>query len=98
MNKTTHDGNCNMPAKNLLEPKLGIWVTKQCKNYINDSLTMERKEQLEAIGFEWTMNVAELNMQDYQKYHNGDCDMPNRCPLDPKLGYWLDTQCSNYKK
>ena len=37
-------------------------------------------------------------LQQYQKEHNGSCNVPTRYPQDPRLGQWVSKQRYNYKK
>ena len=70
-------------------------------------IAKERVKQLEAIGFQLTMNVAQSNMdkwgaakvrlQDHQTSHDGSCNVPRRSPQDAALGMWIINQRRNYK-
>ena len=99
-----HDGSCNVPQGYPQDPKLGRWVKKQRNIYKKGSLAKERCDQLESIGFEWTVREqtewTEMfkRLQAYQKGHNSGRNVPRGYPQDPKLGRWVNTQRENYKK
>ena len=50
-----HNGSCNVPKNYRQGPKLGRWVDWQRTRYRKGLLTKERFDQLEAIGFQWTL-------------------------------------------
>jgi len=99
-----HNGSCNVPCRYPQDPQLGRWINKQRERYEKGMLTKERFDQLEEIGFEWTVfertEWTEMikRLQAYQREHNGSCNVPCRFPQDPKLGNWVKTQRHLYKK
>ena len=50
-----HGGSCNVPSKYRQDLHLGRWVDKQRTTYRKGLLAKERCDQLEKIGFEWTV-------------------------------------------
>ena len=79
-------GNCLVPQKYPLNPSLGLWVKKQRAQYKNflssntSSMTPERIELLDSVGFSWDAvpedwNARYAELQDYHSQH-GDCLVP----------------------
>ena len=72
-----HNGSCNVQQGYPQDPQLGTWISMQRHHYKKGLLAKERCDQLESIGFVWT--VPERNewtkmfkrLQAYQKAHNG---------------------------
>ena len=97
-----HNGSCNVPTQYCQDPKLGRWVQAQRYAYKKGLLAKERCDQLEAIGFQWTVHTEWTEMfkrlQAYQKEHNGSCNVPQKYPQDPQLGNWTNSQRRCYKK
>ena len=58
-----HDGSCNVPYRYPPDPQLGRWVSEQCERYNKGLLAKERCDQLEAIGFQWTLKGARASTQ-----------------------------------
>ena len=62
-------GICNVPARWSENPQLGMWVTKQRaeKRKFDQgtptSITQQRIDRLNAIGFEWDVAVANIGGQ-----------------------------------
>lgn len=50
-------GHCNVPQKGTGDKRLGKWVNTQRTHYKRGKLKLERKEQLEQIGFLWNTKV-----------------------------------------
>jgi hypothetical protein len=61
-------GDCNVPQNWGPDPKFGRWVSRQREAFKDGSLKNERKEQLDKVGFEWTLKgkfiLVMLGMQD----------------------------------
>jgi len=112
-------GNCNVPARYTQNRRLGIWVSAQRQLYKSlktpgldskkqrpSSLTAERIDLLNNLGFTWTIrsrdNLGEswnqrlADLIEYKKRH-GDCLVPSRYPENPELGVWVGTQRTNYR-
>jgi hypothetical protein len=47
-------GNCNVPVKYQSQTLLGEWVRRQRQHFKNKSISEERINKLNAIGFAWT--------------------------------------------
>lgn len=65
------------------------------------SLSKERVQQLEDLGFAWTVrennaDVWERRLGELAQYkdEHGDCLVPQRYPQNPALGTWVNTQVS----
>lgn len=88
-------GDCLVPQRYQENPKLGRWVNKQREN--RERLPQDRKELLESIGFVWSVvkrepwEVMFQRLVDYRE-KNGDCLVPQRYELDPRLGGWVREQ------
>lgn len=61
-------GDCNVPQNWGPDPKFGRWVSRQREAFKDGSLKKERKDQLDKVGFEWTLKgkfiLVMLGMQD----------------------------------
>lgn len=69
-------------------------------------LTPERKEKLDALGFVWSLRTKRIEdhwdemfrqLCEYRDKH-GDCLVPSRYDVNPKLGKWVETQRYEYTK
>ena len=98
------NGSCNVPQRYDEDPHLGRWVSKQREKYRKGLLAKERYDQLEAIGFQWTVRGQTewtkmfTRLRAYQQEHNGSCNVPRGYPQDPALGSWVAKQRHVYKK
>ena len=91
-------GDCDVSTK---KGKLGKWVDKQRAVYKAGTLTQDRIDRLEGIGFRWTLHGVKeeawtIRFHELTRYkaEHGDCDVPVR---SGKLGKWADKQRTNYK-
>jgi Helicase associated domain len=88
-----HGRDCMVPQKRY--SLLGSWVAQQRRNYQkNQTLSTEQRQRLQDLGFvvvvdRWEFMRARL--VDYMSRY-GDCLVPQRYPLDPKLGNWVANQ------
>ena len=99
--KTKH-GDCNVPAS---QGKLGAWVNKQRTAYNDGKIEQSRIDRLSSIGFKWALkkkrggpNVPwETRFNELVRYKakHGDCNVPVE---SGKLGTWVDTQQTAYKR
>jgi Helicase associated domain len=112
-------GHCNVPARYASNRRLGIWVSAQRQQYKQISsayeedkprrptpLTQERIDQLNALGFTWTIrsrdNFGESWNQKFEELKEyraqyGNCLVPSRYPPNPELGIWVGTQRTQYR-
>eukprot|EP00978_Attheya_sp_CCMP212_P027299 scaffold91428_cov58-Attheya_sp.AAC.1 len=104
-------GDCLVPSRYHPNPALGKWVRNQRNAYYvwknekgKSSITPERIELLEQLGFVWDArlipstwwfdqqwNTRYQELKEYQAEH-GDCLVPQKYPPNPALGGWVNTQ------
>jgi superfamily II DNA or RNA helicase len=94
-------GDCNVPASWEGKLKLGQWCSVQRRTKKKNSISTERIQRLERIGFVWELlEVAWEEMfsalSAYRQIH-GHCNVPTNSKDDPKLGQWCSNQRVNYK-
>jgi hypothetical protein len=92
----------NVPAKYKKDPRLGYWVRHQRSFYNNKTLSIERINRLELIGFVWDPCDAQW-MEMYHKLlaykkQNNSTKVPSLYTKDPSLGLWVSTQRKKYNK
>ena len=100
--KATH-GHCNVPQLFITENgmKLGQWVINQRTR--KTSLSADRIQRLENLGFVWDSNEAAWEKGFTQlvayKATYGDCNVPVKFVTENgmKLGQWVDRQRQFYK-
>lgn len=102
-------GHCRVPVNG--SGSLGAWVSNQRFAYRTKGkkLRGQRIARLDAIGFEWelghgrTIGVDDrwegrcAELVQFKRRH-GHCNIPYLCPANPKLGRWVQTQRSLYRK
>ena len=93
------EGHC-CPSRHHIEDnfKLGNWVSVQ--RYYKESIPVERKRLLDAIGFVWDCRdqLWEQNFAALLKFkqREGHCCVPTfHSEGDSKLGWWVATQRRN---
>jgi hypothetical protein len=93
-------GNTLVPWRYEDNPSLGKWVDMQRSNYHANTLSFERIEKLNEVGFVW--DVLEAQWSEYfeqlcrYKKEHGNTVVPRRYEDNPSLGKWVDTQRTNY--
>jgi hypothetical protein len=91
-----------VPWRNKADPQLGYWVVTQRQTYNKNSLSIERINRLESIGFVWDPLDAQWMVM-YQKLvaytniHNTTL-VPPRYKADPQLAYWTYMQRQQSRK
>jgi hypothetical protein len=102
--KRTH-GTCDVPFHYKVNQELGRWVSNQRFLEGQNKLRKDRVAKLESRGFrfattgeakkcdDWDIVFEELH--DYLRDH-GDCDVPEKYPLNPLLGEWVRKQRRGY--
>jgi len=99
----THQGSSNVPQQYHSDPTLGYWVQTQRKYYKIDQLAKSRHDRLEALGFQWKIEMKDYwsemfeRLRAYQRDHDGCCNVPGKYRPDPKLGNWVVTQRQRYR-
>eukprot|EP00557_Chaetoceros_sp_GSL56_P014293 CAMPEP_0176477218 /NCGR_PEP_ID=MMETSP0200_2-20121128/496_1 /TAXON_ID=947934 /ORGANISM="Chaetoceros sp., Strain GSL56" /LENGTH=220 /DNA_ID=CAMNT_0017872995 /DNA_START=792 /DNA_END=1451 /DNA_ORIENTATION=+ len=98
-----HDTSNNSMLPNA---KLGVWAANQRREYQKwyrgeiTSITKERIDLLNAIGFDWNpwdtkWKTRIKQLKEYRK-ENGHCMVPVNYEKNPKLGRWVATQRKYY--
>ena len=97
-------GDCNVPQR---QGSLGMWVCKQRKSYAADSISQDRVDRLDGIGFIWALRGRTLTggktvtwdtrFSELLKYkaEHGNYNVPAR--QDGGLGMWVCNQRRNYR-
>lgn len=102
-------GNCLVPFKYGINPKLGQWVATQRKEFKKEDrglLTEERIRMLDEIDFEWCARPtdnAEEWMQHYRdlelfKRAYGHCLVPPAYEANPGLARWVSSLRSQFNR
>ena len=108
----SENGNACVPGIYPLNQSLGLWVAKQRRGYkvrlggkrVGDSnnetsLSEERIEKLNEVGFIWDIHEANWmeRYEELKRYSRdyGDTLVPKEYPF---LGRWVDKQRSDYKR
>jgi len=96
----------NVPYSYKAYPQLARWVSKQRCEYRNKTMTEERKQLLDSIGFIvpdlLTKNIAPWEemyerLVAYKKEHNST-RVPKKYEADPQLGGWVCNQRTLYRR
>lgn len=102
-------GHCLVPINNKEDRKLSIWVEFQRKQYQKfvgggtiSSMTLERIDLLDEIGFVWNVYHETWNKFFYRllmyKEKYGNTMVPSYYEADQDLANWVVRQRENYKK
>ncbi|EED88997.1 predicted protein [Thalassiosira pseudonana CCMP1335] len=109
LSKFLADNNhCRVPNRYSPNQALGYWVGQQRTAYKQNKLDRNKIERLEHLGFEWNVGgtVEEklriwedrfLELKAYREEH-GNCLVPQRYAVNPKLGRWVMCQRMAYVK
>lgn len=96
-------GHFNILKEHPEDLQFDSWIRTQRKFYREGSLSQERIDALEAIGFPWEYSKDIIweemftSLSQYQKEHK-DCMVPKKYPNNPKLASWVDYQRQEYKQ
>jgi predicted helicase len=89
-------GDCNVPKSWPENPRLATWVTKQRAVFKRGTLSPERVERLEVLGFVWSQSIAswEDRLSELATYKEryGTCEVPSKWPENPQLATWAFAQ------
>lgn len=99
-------GDCSVPKRYKPNTALGYWVNTQRKHYKlkqegkKSTMTDERIQELEKLGFAWNQNEAIWNqriqeLKTYKKEH-GHCNVPRNYSQNVELAKWIDSQRKQY--
>ena len=95
-------GDCNVPSNWSENRFLATWCHSQRSHKRRSTLSEERIQRLDLIGFdwnpfesEWEKHISELRRY---KASKGDCNVPDRFPEYPLLGKWVRYQRTNRHK
>lgn len=95
------NGHCNVQRGWPENPDLSYWVSKQRENCRKGLLSPDRIERLEQIGFIWDtiQNNWEENYSALIEYKSvtGNCDVPDKWPMNLRLSHWVGKQRSDWK-
>ena len=97
-------GDCIVSRQTSDNRKLGRWVSEQRTQYRKhtqgtpNTITPERIRALDGIGFNWGSSWSE-RFRDLCEFRAqfGHCLVPNKCPVNPKLGQWVVSQRTFYR-
>jgi hypothetical protein len=98
-------GHCNVPCSYSDNSTLVKWIGRQRAQYRlhlegkRSQMTTFRIQELESLGFEWTVSAWEDHLSelaDYSKIY-GHCNVPHNYSENPKLARWVQTQRKQYK-
>ena len=89
-------GHCNVPRGRPEDPQLGTWVDMQRQSRKRGSLSVDRRQRLDALGFEWdpyaTLWEEMFTRLARYKKQAGDCNVPDKWEEDPQLATWIGNQ------
>ncbi|KAL7514863.1 hypothetical protein ACHAXN_012150 [Cyclotella atomus] len=102
-------GHCEVPNRYKSDEFLGWWVKTQREQYKSGEMENGRKDLLNSIGFEWSVQAdpIEIRHQKWQEQYdklvtfqqeNGHCRVPCRYKSDSYLGKWVKLQRELYKR
>ena len=86
-------GDCNVPSHWPENPKLAFWVQGQRQHGRLNTLTQDRLERLDKIGFVWSMRDEAWEsmyaaLVEYKRVH-GHCRVPTEWEEDASLSRWV---------
>ncbi len=97
-------GHCETGLVAAGDDDLRSWANTQRSLLAQGKLEIERKAQLDAIGFPWTSEIEDRRWNEMyeclKNYHtqHGNADVPNGWKENPKLAAWLSRQRERRKK
>ncbi|KAL3758562.1 hypothetical protein ACHAWU_008316 [Discostella pseudostelligera] len=103
-------GDVDVPLKYEPNLSLGTFVQRQRTEYRKmqngkpSSLTPERVDELNRLGFTWTVRDNQSSWEDRYnelkefKKMSGHCNVPKVYTKNPSLGYWVNEQRFQYRR
>lgn len=104
-----HHGDVDVPLKYRHNPALGAFVNRQRTEHRKlqqgkqTSLTKERIENLNELGFKWAIRVSRTpwesrldELKQFKEQH-GHCNVPSTYPKNQPLAYWVFKQRGQYR-
>jgi len=95
-------GTCNILYRYSKDKILKDWVQRQRHNFKNNTLSKDKINQLNSIGFEWESSknkwITMFNKLKAYKNQYGTCNILHRNSNDLSLARWVETQRKNLKK
>lgn len=96
------NGHCNVSKEKEATKKLGTWVGVQRKMKKSGTLTSDRYEKLNSLGFTWDVKKSVWDQRFSElvqfKEEYGHCNIPCSYPANKQLGSWVPDQRKIYKK
>lgn len=97
-------GHTNVPQRSPKYEELATWVRNQraAKRY-NRPIIAERGKRLDEIGFVWRLVERDAwermleRLVEFKKTH-GHCNVPQKGGQDKRLGKWVNTQRTHFKR
>lgn len=94
-------GHCNV-SRGYTDQKLALWVKEQRKRKKENTLSTQRQDLLEEVGFQWKIDLWAKRyekLKEFKEVH-GHCRVAktNRDPRWQDLVSWVDLQRRQYKK
>lgn len=95
------NGHCNVPSGYLDNPRLATWITTQRSDYKDGRISLNRRERLEKIGFEWNTNESAwekmyATLIQFKK-DMGHCNVPPKYK-NRQLGSWVAHQREAFRQ
>ena len=101
-------GHSNVPNRYIPNKKLGVWVRNQRSQFKKSQLgkhtplNSSRIKALKKLGFEFDYLDAQWNrryceLKEFKESY-GHCNVPHRYKANHKLGEWVGTQRTQYKR
>lgn len=97
-------GHTNVPQRSGKYAELGTWVRNQrAAKLYNRPIITGRGKRLDEIGFVWRLVARDAwermleRLVEFKKIH-GHCKVPQKCDQDKRLGKWVNTQRTRFKR
>jgi len=103
-------GHCDIPVSYPNDPKLGRFVNSMRTKKNRGTLSADRVEKLDAVGFHWGRQSSEetdgINLEWRRRFNeliaykqaHGDCDVPAKWQENRPLANWISNQRQQEKR